>query len=447
MFSESQSQRTGSAITSAIRVLTIMMAALVAAALAPHPAQAWKLKTLYSFCAKTHCSDGQFPAGPLVRDAAGNLFGVTGYGGYAAAYEPGGVVFELSPVKKNKWKLSTLYRFCADPPLCSDGYQPMGVIVDTAGNLYGTTGLNGPNGGGTAFELSPQAKGWALNTLYAFPYSGEPAAEPSGTLTYAGAAAGALYDGTSPLFGLTFNGGTSNLGAAYELSQTGGHWKLTEIHGFGGGPEDGAWPTSSLTMDPAGNLLGTTGLGGKAGQGTAFTLSPTESGWNETLLASMGTAPKTPRDPFGPLWRDASGTLFGTNNYGGQHCHRKGARCGGNVFRLSLEGDTWQYASVHEFCADETCLDGARPAAGVIMDASGMLIGTTQDGGAHQAGVIFRVRPDGTNYKVIHDFCGAANCADGKYPDALTLVPDGHIYGVTIQGGAHNGGTIFELSP
>ncbi|MEI9932710.1 MAG: choice-of-anchor tandem repeat GloVer-containing protein [Rhizomicrobium sp.] len=185
-----------------------------AAALSPVPAAAsYTFQSLYSFCSSLDCSKGQYPHGIL--NLSGKLYGTTSAGGVAGV----GVVFEFSPSEK-KSGYRVLYSFCARAN-CADGANPEGpLIVDEAGNLYGTTDLGGKRNLGTIFKLTPNGKGnkWALTVLYDFGAQPRDGSYPLGALAYQGRASGAPYDGVSPLFGLTEGGGyPSQGGTVFEL--------------------------------------------------------------------------------------------------------------------------------------------------------------------------------------------------------------------------------------
>src|SRR5580692_433392 len=197
--------------------------------------------------------DGEDPRSVLVRDAAGNLYGTTQYGGTNGGY---GTVFKLNA----KGKLTLLYSFAGTP----DGDDPYaGLLRDKAGNLYGTTQYGGTNGGyGTVFKLNTKGK---LTLLHSF------AGMPDGQNPYSRL----IRDAAGNFYGTTFYGGTTGYGAVFKLD-TGG--KLTVLHSFNDAP-DGANPIAGLILDKAGNLYGTTSQGGDlncgfSGCGTVFKVTP-----------------------------------------------------------------------------------------------------------------------------------------------------------------------------
>jgi uncharacterized repeat protein (TIGR03803 family) len=197
---------------------------------------------------------------PLTLDSAGNLYGVTNYGGAL----DGGYVFELSATSKGPWTLTTLYSFGV-----YTGPGPAvpwsGVVFDSAGNLYGVTANGGTEGWGTVYQLSPSSGGgWTEKDLVDFPSSCSPACIPEAAIT---------VDSAGNIFGTA--AATGSNGVAYEVSPNGdGTWTLTILHNFAGGT-DGADPGSGAMLDVSGNLYGTTTEGGGTkGRGTVFEITP-----------------------------------------------------------------------------------------------------------------------------------------------------------------------------
>jgi uncharacterized repeat protein (TIGR03803 family) len=324
----------------------------------------------------------------------------------------------------------------------NDGAHPASKLIgDGSGNLYGTT-INGgstdncginmpPNGCGTVFKLASDG---TETVLHAFRSGGSDGAYP---------VAGLVADKTGDLYGITQLGGSGH-GTVFEFSMGGSE---SILYAFKGG-SDGEDPSAGLILDAAGNLYGTTMLGGVAasGEGTVFRLTPTGS---ERLLYSfcLGGFPACTdgSQPAGSLLRDKAGNLYGTTQYGGGATCYTGMGCG-VVFKLTPSGTE---TVLHSF---QGLPDGAKPVAGLVMDSSGNLYGTTQYGGVTCAaarnigcGTIFRIAADGTE-TVLHAFQGGT---DGAIPlGNLTIDSAGNLYGTTWIGGSgidSNGGTVFEL--
>jgi uncharacterized repeat protein (TIGR03803 family) len=310
------------------------------------------------------------PNGGLIFDGAGNLYGATAGGGAHG----GGVVFELVPQAGGGWTEKWLHQFGQG----TDGINPVGNLVfDSAGNLYGTTVQGGTYGEGTVFELIPQAGGlWTEKVLHNFSNTGPDGAEPE---------AGVILDAAGNLYGTTLFGGTNRsrggyVGVVYELSPAGSEWNETILYSFAQSRYDAAGPYGSLIFDATGNLYGTTTSGGRYfGDGTVFELSPHSRGpWTETVLHSFSDAGKDGYHPYCSLIFDSAGNLYGTTSQGGAY-GQGGSFLGGTVFELMpASGGNWTERIVHSF---GNGTDGSEPLDGLIFDASGNLYGTTEYGG------------------------------------------------------------------
>jgi len=423
-------------------------------------ASAYTYKTIYTFCTGTGaCSDGNSPMG-VALDGQGNLYGATAGGGKSMQ---SGVIYELIPnADKTAWSYVKLYEFCRNTP-CNNGNRPDGkVVIDTAGNLYGTTD-DGGLGGGTVFELMPNGdrSQWTLTTLYRFCSVANctDGKFPESGLTYVGQSAGTPYDGVSPLYGTASNGGTHNVGVAFELTRHGARYHESVIHDFCTTDcADGSYPFAGLTADAGGNLYGTTQTGGvhedqQGHGGTVFELSPGPHGsWTETTLYAFN-ALANGADGYVPdaeVLLDGSGNIYGTTIMGGTN------QQGGVTFKLT-PGTPWQETVLDNFCSASNCADGRFPNTG-LLSSGGSLIGMTQLGGVGHRGPLHEGAGniyawDGSTTQVIHNFCQNHHCADGALP-AGTLVQDGSgiIYGTASAGGdnhkLHSGaGVVFALVP
>lgn len=325
-----------------------------------------------------------------------------------------------------------LYSFKAND---IDGSVPhAGLVADASGNLYGTTFSGGSSlFYGTVFELTPGTGGtWTMTVLHSFENDGKDGTIPQ---------AGLVFDASGNLYGTTSTGGHFNNGTVFKLAPASGGWTETILYAFYGS-NDGSDPQGTLVFDAAGNLYGTTGGGGAHGSGTVFELAPTTSGaWHKTILHSFNSSSNDGNFPTAGLVRDASGNLYGTTFKGGTYGR-------GMVFELSPTGTGgWRYTAMHEFNSGD---DGQYPYDGLILDASGSLYGTTEDGGVHGSGTVFEISPrtgGGWSEKVIHSFGETLN--DGVNPlDALVMDSAGNLYGTTEHGGVNGSlGTVFQLSP
>jgi uncharacterized repeat protein (TIGR03803 family) len=338
---------------------------------------------LYHF--SCYGSGGNNPQGNLAVDSAGNLYGTTTYGGNSSdgcssSRRTCGTVFELSPPPDGvgSWTETLLYAFCSQAN-CTDGANPQsGVIIDSEGNLYGTTF-------GVVFELSPPPGGngpWTETVLHTEKYL-------YGSL---------VFDNVGNLYGTTTGGGVNGGGTAFELSPAANGWIETVLYNFCSQPScaDGDQPSSSLTFDGSGNLYGTTSTGGRpgcvydgsSGCGTVFELTPNINGsWTETILHAFSRSDGA--TPLAAVVLDPAGNVYGTTYLGGSPaCDGDGFGCG-TVFRLTPKNGLWS-ASVFRFAGYQT---GSNPAAPLTLDSTGNVYGTTTIGGRGTLprGVVFRI--------------------------------------------------------
>jgi uncharacterized repeat protein (TIGR03803 family) len=331
----------------------------------------------------------------------------------------------------------------------TDGANPQsGLIFDAAGNLYGTTTLGGAYNLGTVFELSPTMRGgWTEKVLHSFNLNSGDGSYPE---------SGLIFDAAGNLYGTTLLGGTNKSGTAFELSPAqGGQWTERVLYSFGNGI-DGAYPFyGSLIFDATGSLYGTTSSGGiyncqgNGGCGTVFKLTPTVGGaWAETVLYNF----RNGTDGYGPesgLVLDAAGNLYGTTAFGGTSNCRVGQWSGcGTAFELSPAADGgWTEKVLHNFNGP----DGETPLAALIFDTAGNLYGTTEGGGSNtNDGTVFQLSPQaggGWTESVLYSFSQQGSGGYGPAADTLVFDAMGNLYDTVYGGGANFGGTVFELTP
>jgi uncharacterized repeat protein (TIGR03803 family) len=331
----------------------------------------WTHKVLHQF---GQGNDGRQPLSPVIFDPAGHLYGTTWEGGTGLGLP--GTVFELTPQAGGGWKEKVVHNFNSYNG--KDGAGPIGGLVrDAAGNLYGVTASGGTRNNGTVFELLPKSGGgWTEKVLYSFTHGDQhDGRSPRARL---------ILDGSGNLYGTTFNGGgglcAQGCGTVFELTpKTGGGWTEKVLHRFQHDRTDGFYPYGGVIFDAAGNLYGTTSGGGPRGTGTVFELTPTSGDWTETILLSFkGNG----FEPHATLVFDDSGNLYGTTRVGG------GGNAG-SVFELTPNGDgSWTEKILHNFSQDS---DGKEPFAGLILDGSGNLYGTTAIGGTFDGGTVFKI--------------------------------------------------------
>ena len=374
-------------------------------------------------------NDGANPFGRPIFDSAGNLYGTTIAGGntYWA-----GSVYELAP-NNGAWTETMIYSFSGQ----ADGASPeAGLIMDQAGNLYGTT-CGGGHGFGTVFELLPSNGSWTQQVLHTFTGGADGVCPYLGQLT---------FDRNGNLYGTAKAGGSYNAGIVFELVPGPRQWREKILYTFSGG-SDAQWPNESLVFDQFGDLYGAsyqgggTGCGGY-GCGTVFELMRAKKGWQEKVLYAF-TGGKDGAQPYESVILDNTGNLYGTTFGGGDKSGH------GVVFKLWQSRSGWKEKVLYTFRGGD---DGANPYVNVTFGPDGALYGATDQAGAHRNGVLFKL-PPGTGrwtQSVLYAFTGGT---DGGLPlSGLTFDQAGNIYGVTVQGGdlgvcGQGCGTVYEFTP
>jgi uncharacterized repeat protein (TIGR03803 family) len=316
------------------------------------------------------CGDeGGAPLGSVSLDSSGNIYGSASTGGGDGC----GTVFELS-----NHQVIVLYSFTCG----NDGGAPSaGVLLDASGNIFGTASF-GANKSGVVYEISKNGK---YSVLYNF-CSAVNCADGAFPQSLA-------MDQQGNLYGMTYQGGSENLGTVFELSPVGGAWKETVLHSFAGGASDGAHPEGAglvVSVQLVGNqqqtlISGTTLSGGVANKGTAFQLAGSTSGYSFTLLHTFGNTSRDGAYPTGTLTTSA-GNFFGTTTGGGSW----GWGC---VFELVLNNGGWMENVLYSFTGYK---DGSGPTSGVLPVRGGKLVGVTTYGGDGKGG-----RGNGLVYEVI----------------------------------------------
>jgi len=352
-------------------------------------------------------ADGGAPTSGVILDSAGNLYGTTPNGGAGH-----GVVYKITPAGVE----SVLYTFQG---MADGGIPKAGLISDAAGNLYGTTSAGG-SGAGVVYKLNP---GGIETVLYTFK-GGSDGSAPE---------AGVILDSAGNLYGTTHGGGAAGFGVIYEISPAGAE---TVLYSFPGG-FNGSSPTTGVLRDSAGNIYGTAG-GGVDGWGVVYVVY---TNGNEAVLHSFSGG-SDGLFPYGFLIQDSNGNLYGTASQGGALTNACNSGCG-IIYEVT---PTAQETILYTF---QVGTDGSSPLGGVVLDSAGNVYGTTSSGGGDvQAGTVFKVDPSG-NETVLYTF---AFGNDGAFPQSsLTLDSAGDLYGTTPEGGNNvctglNGcGTIFKI--
>ncbi|MGA2373630.1 MAG: choice-of-anchor tandem repeat GloVer-containing protein [Candidatus Korobacteraceae bacterium] len=370
-------------------------------------------------------ADGANPIAGVTSAHPGVLYGTASAGGTYGV----GAVFTLSN-RGSGWTLNPLHEFFSTP---NDGFSPYaGVVIGPNGALYGTTYWGGLYNFGTVFELQPPAHAcltavcyWSESILRSFQGNSGDGFHPGyGNL---------IFDQAGNIYGTTTMGGSGYWGTVFELSPSGGGWTENILHNFGSG-NDGQSPNGGVIFDPAGNLYGATGGGGSDYLGTVFELSPAGGGtWTEDILYNF-TYTGGGRNPVGTLVRDASGNLYGT------------ASCcvGGEIFQLSYFSGEWVLSEIYSFTA-------CGPIAGVTMDSAGNLYGVCSAGGADSHGFVFELINSSGNWTMtdLYDFTGGS---DGASPEgSVVFDSSGNLYGTAYSGGdlslcGSGCGTVWEIT-
>jgi len=383
--------------------------------------QAWVERILHTFQGPP---DGDYPVGRLAFDKSGAIYGATYYGG--SSY--GGIVFQLVP-NNGEWTENILYNTVS---LGSDG-----VVLDDAGNLYGSDYT-------AIFELSPPADGgsWIATVL-----SSALDSPPSNLVR---GSDGSLY-GTATGGNLIPSCPDGGCGIVFQVAppaQPGGAWQFSTIYEFTGG-QDGACP-QGVTIDQAGSLYGITSSSYCYGMPAAvYHLAPPAQpggSWTFNILydfpsvGTVGVTLGTQGEIFGVEATSSSGLLHETST----------------VFELtppSVEGESWNESSLFGYAAAS---DGSYPQAGMVFDTQGTMYGVTKYCGTGiaefittGAGTIYQLVPPASGSvawteTVLHSFAKW----DGSGPNpGLWLANDGSVYGTTADGGPIGCGVVFQVTP
>jgi hypothetical protein len=386
-------------------------------------------KTLYTF---TGGNDGANPWGGLAV-SGGNLYGSAAFGGTVGC----GVVFEMK-LTNGKWKESVIHSFASVPDGCTaDG----NVAADASGNIYGTTQNGGTGGDGTAYRVSRAANGtWTEEVLYSFNNVPNDGNTPF---------SGVILDAAGNVYGTTVYGGGKGYkngcmeyggcGTIFKLTPNGNSWTETVLYRFTGGT-DGAFP-NGLTLDSKGVLYGTAGGGGTSGYaGTVFRLVPSGTSWKFQPLYSF-TGNNDGAYPAGAVAVDSSGNVYGTA-YGGLY----GAGVIFEIVKPAVAGTQWSEETLYSFTGNS---DGAGPQGGVIFDTKGNLYGTTQGVEAFNNffGSVFRLQHSKSTWTLypLYDFTGGN---DGDTPFAGVIFgPGGELYGANSGLQGNGVGAVYAVTP
>ena len=383
-----------------MKKLTGWKIGVAALCLATAIAHAQTVQTLVNF----DKSDGAFALGPLQQGRDGNLYGVAGAGGRGPCDPYGcGTVFKMSA----SGSLTTLHIFCSEHD-CTDGAAPGPLTLSEDGNFYGFTGYGGNQsclpgfGCGTIFRITPNG-----NFQVVYDFCGNSCGNgraPLGNLVLTDN--GYLYGNTSQ--------------TAFRISQKGDFTTLCSTC-------PGGSDINALMQATDGNFYGTANSGGAHNFGTVFRMTPVG---NVAIVHSFdgsdGCAPNA------GVIEGTDGNLYGTTTF----C---GANNAGTIFSINPSGN---FATLYNFCSQPQCGDGLQPSYALFQASDGNLYGTDQGQDyPGTCGQIFRFTPGGT-FTTLYTF----NCTDGDHPlGPLSQATSGILYGTTEEGGEYNYGTIFSL--
>jgi uncharacterized repeat protein (TIGR03803 family) len=390
---------------------------------------AQQFQVLYAFTAG---GDGAGPVAGITVDQAGKIYGTTTLAGANNA----GTIFQQRKLSDGQWRLSILHQF---QPSDGDGTTPLGRLVfGPEGLLYGTTYSGGANNCGSVYEIGPPANacanatcGWRESVIYSFGCS---------TTGWKPGYVDPVFDAAGNMYGTGSGGGSGYYGVVFKLAPSNGSWTESVLYSFDG--SIGIQPMSSVALDSAGNIFGTTSTGfmGPSQYGTVFELSPSGSNWTETTLHSFQGPPNDGYFCISPPILNIAGNLIG-GTFGG------GAISAGVMYELARSGQSWTYSVIYnDFTEDGTGIDGG-PTGDLVMDAQGNIYGTTFGAGAHGLGGVFKLTPgiNGWTYTSLHDFTGQD---DGSYPyGGVAFDAEGNMYGTASAGGLYGNGVVWEITP
>ena len=412
-----------------------------------------------------HCSSqtDQNPYATVLLGSDGAIYGNARNGGSAS----GGTLFKLST---DGTSFSVLRNYLSNTG--GDGSGPEVIREAGDGTLYGTARHDGSQGGGIVFGLRKDGGGY--NILHSFLAAGQSEYSPVG---------GMVEGPDGALYGTVSSGGTNLLrGAVFKIGKDGNNYTVLRLFGSG---TDGQTPLAGVIRGSDGLLYGTTYSGGTNGGGTIFAINTNGSFYS--VLHSFSNAGGEGVNPQAPLFETADGALCGGTwnspgipTYGGAFVLSKdavnysvlhsfgaspdasrlkagfaqgtdgalyaatyygGSNNVGAIFRVNENGSGYQL--LHVFTS--TGGDGQNASGELVRGWDGYLYGTTENGGSHGLGTVFRINNDGSDYSIVYNF--GSGPGDGTSPRFLVVGSDGAFYGVTYTGGAWNFGAVFRLMP
>ncbi len=292
----------------------------------------WVLSPLYTFQGG---SDGAYPSAPLVIGPNGILYGTTSLGG-----NPGcpagmgcGTAYQLQarPTACHSvlcpWTKTALYRFTGGLDGANPGYGQL--VFDQSGSIYGTTGGGGDVGSGVVYQLTHSGGSWQESVLHSFDGMGD-GLEPL---------SGVVFDSQANLYGTTYQGGAQGKGTVFELTPSGPGWVISKQHDIA---DEGNSPYAGVLLDQSGNVYGATLLGGPGNGGAIFQLATSAGQWNSSIIGTFSPLGGQGLGAFSSLTMDTAGNLYGTTETDGAHGF-------GSVFKLALQNGSWVQTTLYDF--------------------------------------------------------------------------------------------------
>ena len=306
--------------------------------------------------------------------------------------------------------VTTLHSFAGG---VGDGRYPQGSLTLSGSTLYGMSYVGGSNNTGTIFSMGTDGSGFQL--LHSFADAPGDGRGPDGALTLSG----------PTLYGISSGGGSSDAGTIFKVGTDGSGYQL--LHNFAGGASDGADPFGALTLSGS-TLYGMSSDGGSNGFGTIFSMGTDGSGFQ--LLRSFAGGAGDGRTPYDSLALSGS-TLYGMSFYGGSSDF-------GTIFSIGTDGSGFQL--LRNFAGGVS--DGSFPRGSLTLSGS-RLYGMSFRGGSNNLGTIFSIGTDGSGFQLLHSFTGGAG--DGADPYGSLTLSGSTLYGMSYLGGSNNTGTLFSI--
>jgi uncharacterized repeat protein (TIGR03803 family) len=391
--------------------------------------------TLISFTGTSGADPGQnsnsTEYGAPITDSSGNLYGVTAAGGTNS----NGVLYELAAGATSITILHTFSALTSSDN--TDGAEPLGNLLLENGVLYGTCFEGGTSGVGTIFDYNLGSSTFATLCDIA---PDDSSGAPQG---------GLIMDSSGDLLGTTKTGGTYGDGSIFELTYSAGSGYATAIsilYSFsantGGDNPDGKNPYGGVIMDSNGDLFGTARAGGTVGDGTIWELPYTAGSGYATATTTLYifTGSTDGKQPDSNLAFDSSDDLIGTTQQGG-------ANGKGDIYELAKSGGSYSttLTTLYSFTGSGGSGTGEYAWGAPVVDSKGDIFGTDQTQGAHSDGIVWELPNGATAVTVMHAFSGGTTDGSTTY-SGLYLDNEGNLWGTTCSGGASSDGTIFEIT-